>query len=79
MADEQQTKGITLTIPSVADFIRSAWGKTIAILAAVSILMGIILEAQSLLTGFQVLRKTSYEADIAQVNAAYARAIGKYP
>ena len=64
---------------SVAQFINSVWGKTLAILAALSIVMGIILELQSMVTGYYILQKTISETEIAQVNARYAKDIGKYP
>ncbi len=79
MTDNTQEKGLTLTIPSLSDLIGSVWAKLIAILAAISLLLGIVLEVQSVFTGFEVLRKTAYEADIAEVNANWARTQGKYP
>jgi hypothetical protein len=90
-----------------AAFFATTWGKLLTVLAAISILMGIAIEAQMLVTGYYAMKKTAadmqisqnsisksasdasiatfmvqktlYEAQIAKVNADYAKTIGKYP
>ncbi len=76
MTDSTDTKSMTIVVPAaLADFIGSVWGKTLAILTAASIVMGILLEAEGLVTGYYVMRKAAYEVDIAasEAQAAHGR------
>jgi len=71
---------IRLELPqSVSDVISSAWTKILTILAAISIVMVIILEIQSVIAGVYNIRKASADATISQVNAKFAVDMGKYP
>jgi hypothetical protein len=80
MTDEQDTRNITISVPPLlAEFIGSIWAKVLAILTAVSIVLGIVLEIQSVVAGFYGIRKAAAEAHISEINASYARDVGKYP
>ena len=57
---------------TIAAFFSTLWGRILAILAVISLLMGIALEAQSLVTGYYAMKKTAAEADIAEANAKAA-------
>jgi hypothetical protein len=80
MTDEQDTRNVTISIPPLlAEFIGSIWAKVLAILTAVSIVLGIVLEIQSVVAGVYGIRKAAAEAQISEVNATYAKEMGKYP
>lgn len=76
MTGSNETKTFTLSIPTQwADLANSVWGKTVAILAAVSIVMGILLELEGLITGYYAMKKTAFDADISESNAVTQRAL----
>jgi hypothetical protein len=80
MTDEQDKRYVTISIPPVlAEFIGSVWAKALAILTAASIVLGIILELQAVVAGVYGIRKAAAEAQISEVNAFYAKEMGKYP
>jgi hypothetical protein len=63
MGDDPQAKNINISLGSAATgFLGTVWGKVVAILAAISLIMGIALEVQSFVTGNYILRKTAAEA-----------------
>jgi hypothetical protein len=65
--------------PVLSAFLATLWGRILTILAAISLLMGIAIEAQSLITGYYAMKKTAAEADIAEANAKAATATAVYP
>jgi hypothetical protein len=70
MTDSTDTKPMTVVVPTaLTDFIGSVWGKTLAILTAISIVMGILLEAEALITGYYTMKKTAAEAELARTQA----------
>jgi hypothetical protein len=70
MTDSTDTKPMTVVVPTaLTDFIGSVWGKTLAILTAISIVMGILLEAEALITGYYTMKKTAAEAELARLQA----------
>jgi hypothetical protein len=54
------------------EFLGTLWGRVLTVLAAISLLMGIAIEAQSLITGYYAMKKTAAEAETAQANAKTA-------
>lgn len=70
MADDEQSKGMTLNIPGITDFFSSIWAKMLAVLTAISIVLGIALEVQAFITGYYVLQKTVSEAKAAAFQPA---------
>lgn len=63
---------ITISSSIVSEFVATVWGKILTILAAISILIGIVIEIQSLFTGYYALKKASADAEISEVTAKYA-------
>lgn len=63
MGDDPQMTGPNASLGAVATaFVGTVWGKVVAILAAISLVIGIALEVQSFVTGYYVLQKTASEA-----------------
>jgi hypothetical protein len=76
MTESTETKTITLSIPTQwADLANSVWGKALVILTAASIVMGILLEFEGLITGYYAMKKTAFDADISESNALTQRAL----
>jgi len=75
MVDEPQTKNLNVSLGSVATgFLSTVWGKLVAVLAAISLIMGIALEVQSFVTGYYVLQKAKADAKAAEGEAEAASA-----
>ncbi len=61
---QERTEGpskITINIPGITDIMGSVWAKVVTILAAISMVIGIVLEIQSLVGGFYGVRKSYYD------------------
>lgn len=64
MADNPQSTDPNVSLASVATaFVGTVWGKVVAILAAISLIMGIALEVQSFVRG-------NYDVETSKNNAA---------
>lgn len=60
MAYDAQEKDLTVRIPGITDVLGSVWAKLLTILGVVSLLIGITLEIQALITGYYGLRTSIY-------------------
>jgi hypothetical protein len=63
MTNSTETKTITLSIPTQwADLAHTVWGKALVILTAASIVMGVLMEFEGVVTGFFDMEKAGAEA-----------------
>ncbi|HWA89802.1 MAG TPA: hypothetical protein VG889_07195 [Rhizomicrobium sp.] len=70
---DNSTKPRTISIRArLADFVGAIWARVLTILAAVSLVMGILLEGEGLVTGYYGMNRAASEAEVARVNATLA-------
>lgn len=70
MSDSNETKSINLSIPTgLFELVNTVWGRVLAALAAISIVMGILLEVEALITGYYQMKKTAAEATLVRLQA----------
>jgi hypothetical protein len=70
MSDTTEVKSVSVSVPArLADFVGSAWAKVLTILAAISIVMGILLEAEGLISGYYEMKRNAAEAEMSRAKA----------
>src|SRR5277367_6006945 len=78
MGDDPQMTGPNASLASaVTGFLGTVWGKVVAILAAISLIMGIALEVQSFVRGIYDVETANAQAQKARAEAAVAPEVAK--